>query len=186
MSFRYDKKGIEMRVKKIMMLAATALAVPVALHAQTRDDFMRQQAYAEMQRVLGQIDVLQNNIDDLSRRISRLESKGSSNSLEVEVAALKSAIAELRREMGAQRGEIVKDLSARIAKLPAAAPVKAQEPTRKVITGNHLEYVVQSGDSLFLISKAFNVPVKTIRELNGLKNDNLRIGQKIIVPKTKD
>ena len=175
-----------MKVKKIMMLAAMALAVPVALHAQSRDDFMRQQAYAEMQRVLGQIDVLQNNIDDLSRRISRLESKGSSNSLEVEVAALKSAIAELRREMGAQRGEIVKDLSARIAKLPTTAPVKAPAPTRKVISGNHLEYVVQSGDSLFLISKAFNVPVKTIRELNELKNDNLRIGQKIIVPKTKD
>jgi LysM repeat protein len=175
-----------METKSIVFALAAALAVPVALQAQSRDDFMRQQAYAEMQRVLGQIDVLQNNIDDLSRRISRLESKGASNSLEVEVAALKSAIAELRREMGSQRAEIVKDLSARIAKLPAAASAKAPEPTRKVVAGKHLEYVVQSGDSLFLISKAFNVPVKTIRELNGLKNDNLRIGQKIIVPKTKD
>lgn len=175
-----------MNMKRLVFAAAvTALAGQIPLWAQSRDDFMRQQAYAEMQRVLGQIDVLQNNIEDISRRVSRLESRGSSNSLEVEVAALKSAIAELRREMGAQRGEIVKDLSARIAKLPAVT-VKAPEPSRKVLPGKHLEYVVQSGDSLFLISKAFNVPVKTIRELNGLKNDNLRIGQKIIVPKTKD
>jgi LysM repeat protein len=174
-----------MMSKEIVLVALVALAVPFRSFAQGQENFMRQQAYAEMQRVLGQIDVLQNNIEDISRRVSRLESRGSSNSLEVEVAALKSAIAELRREMGAQRGEIVKDLSARIAKLPAAT-VKAPEPSRKVLPGKHLEYVVQSGDSLFLISKAFNVPVKTIRELNGLKNDNLRIGQKIIVPKTKD
>ena len=148
---------------------------------------MKQQAYAEMQRVLGQIDVLQNNIDDLARRVSRLESKNSSSSLEVEISALKSAIAELRREMGSQRSEIVKDLSGRIAKISAASS-KAPEPPpkRRVISGNHLEYVVQGGDSLYLISKAFNVPVKTIKELNGLKSDSLRVGQKIFVPKVKD
>ena len=162
--------------------AALALMTATVSLAQTRDDFMRQQAYAEMQRVLGQIDVLQNNIEDLSRRISKLESKGSSNSLEVEIAALKSSIAELRREMGAQRGEIVKDLSGMIAKI-SAANARAPESRHKVVTGPHLEYTVQSGDSLFLISKAFNVPVKTIRELNNLKHDNLRIGQKIGLPK---
>lgn len=167
---------------KYMTMMALVTALPVLSSAQARDDFMRQQAYAEMQRVLGQIDVLQNNIEDLSRRISKLESKGSSDSLEVEIAALKSSIAELRREMGAQRGEIVKDLSGKIAKI-SAANARAPEPRRKVVTGPHLEYTVQSGDSLFLISKAFNVPVKTIRELNNLKNDNLRIGQKIVLPK---
>lgn len=164
------------------LAAALIIALPVLSFGQSRDDFMRQQAYAEMQRVLGQIDVLQNNIEDLSRRISKLESKGASNPLEVEIAALKSSIAELRREMGAQRGEIVRDLSGKIAKLSAAG-ARAPEPKSKVVTGPHLEYTVQSGDSLFLISKAFNVPVKTIRELNNLKNDNLRIGQKIVLPK---
>jgi LysM repeat protein len=172
--------------RQVLILAA-ALAFSAALQAQSRDDFMRQQAYAEMQRVLAQIDVLQQNIDDLSQRISRLESKSSSNSLEVEVSALKGSIAELRREMGAQRGEIVRDLSGRIAKMASSAPRPAPQPARRTVAaGSNLEYVVQSGDSLFLISKAFNVPVKTIRELNGLKNDNLRIGQKIYVPKTKD
>ena len=175
-----------MNLKYRSAVFAAAVAAVTSLQAQARDDFMKQQVYAEMQRVLGQIDVLQNNIDDLARRISRLENKGNSNSLEVEVAALKSSIAELRREMGAQRGEIVKDLSGRIAKISAAGARTPEPPKRRVISGNHLEYVVQSGDSLYLISKAFNVPVKTIRELNGLKNDNLRIGQKIFVPKTKD
>jgi LysM repeat protein len=174
-------KGGKMKLK-YMAAAALALALPALSTAQGRDDFMRQQAYAEMQRVLGQIDVLQNNVEDLSRRISRLEAKGSSNSLEVEIAALKSSIAELRREMGAQRGEIVRDLSGKIAKI-SAVNSRPPEPKRKVVTGSHLEYTVQSGDSLFLISKAFNVPVRTIRELNNLKNDNLRVGQKIVLPK---
>ena len=171
--------------KTALAVTVAALAFRLPLPAESRDDFMRQQAYAEMQRVLGQIDVLQSNIDDISRRVSKLESKGAANSVELEIAALKSAIAELRREMGAQRGEIVKDLSARIAKLQSAG-AKAPEPRRRVVDGAHVEYVVQSGDSLFLISKAFNVPIKTIKELNALKSDNLRIGQKIVIPKTKE
>lgn len=178
-----------MIVHKYALMAALTLSVMSSgtLWAETKVDFMRQQAYAELQRVLGQMDVLQNNIDDLSRRISKLENKSASSSLEVEIAALKSSIAELRRQMGSQREEIVKDLSGRIAKISAANAARAPEaPKRKVISGEHLEYQVQSGDSLYLISKAFNVPVRTIKELNGLKNDNLRIGQKILVPKTKD
>lgn len=172
------------------IFAATAFLIAtseIGLPAQTRDDFMKQQAYAEMQRVLGQIDVLQQNIEDLARRVSKLESGNSSNALEVEVSALKGSIAELRREMGAQRGEIVRDLSGRIAKMSAAdSGSKAPAPGRRVITAGHLEYEVQSGDSLYLISKAFNVSVRKIKEINGLKSDNLRIGQKIYVPKTKD
>jgi LysM repeat protein len=169
--------------------AALALMTATVSLAQSRDDFMRQQAYAEMQRVLGQIEVLQQNIDDISRRLAKLESKGAADSVEVEISALKGSIAELRREMGAQRGEIVKDLSGRIAKIASSSPQAAprqQEVQRKITPGAHLEYVVQSGDSLFLISKAFNVSVRQIKELNGLKSDNLKIGQKIYVPKTKD
>lgn len=172
---------------KILAAAVVAVMAGIAARAQSRDDFMKQQAYAEMQRVLGQIEVLQQNIDDIARRVSNLERKNSSSAVEVEVSALKSSIAELRREMGAQRGEIVRDLSGRIAKMSAAdSGSKAPAPGRQVITAGHLEYVVQSGDSLYLISKAFNVSVKKIKEINGLKNDNLKIGQKIYVPKTKD
>ena len=45
------------------------------------------------------------------------------------------------------------------------------------------EYTVQQGDTLSLIAKAFGSTVQKIKELNGMKGDALRIGQKINVPK---
>jgi hypothetical protein len=116
--------------------------------------------------------------------LKRLESKGGDEQLRAEIAALKSAIQQLRGDMDSQRSEIVKDISARIAKLPIGGSERKQAPASKVVySGPHLEYTVQSGDSLYLISKAFNVPVKEIKEMNSLKSDNLRVGQKIKVPK---
>ena len=61
---------------KKSILAAAAILATFASSAQqvatnNREAFMRQQAYNEMQRVSGQVDVLQSNIAELSQRISR-------------------------------------------------------------------------------------------------------------------
>lgn len=168
---------------KKSLTMAMALAATMAF-AQGKDDFMRQQAMAEVQRVSGQIDVLQNNFDDLARRVSKLESGGGeTRALRQEIDSLRSTVAELRRQMESQRGEIVKDISGRIAKMqPPPAPEK-KTVKKTVVTGPHYEYTVQSGDSLFIIAKAFNTSVSKIREMNNLKSDSLRVGQKINVPK---
>jgi len=171
-----------MRAGAIGMAMLVAMTVGTA-SAQARDSFMQQQAFAEMQRVSGQIDVLQSNLNDLARRMSALEGRGDSESMKAEIAALKSAVAELRRELGQQRGEIVRDLSSRISKMQPPAPAPAPKVEKKVFRGAHIEYTVQSGDSLTLIAKAFNASVREIREMNNLKNDNLRVGQKINIPK---
>ena len=47
-------------------------------------------------------------------------------------------------------------------------------------------YVVQSGDNLYTISKKYNVAVNEIKQANGLQNDNLIIGQKLIIPTPKE
>ena len=144
---------------------------------------MQQQAYAEMQRVSGQVDVLQSNLNDLQRRVGALEGGGdASKGIRQELDALKASVAELRRQLQSQRGEIVKDLSGRIAKMQTAAP--APKPTvTKVVIGPHQEYTVQSGDTLSLIAQAFNTSVSKIKEMNNLKGDNLRVGQTLKLPK---
>lgn len=43
-------------------------------------------------------------------------------------------------------------------------------------------YIVQKGDYLAKISKKFNIKVDAIKSLNGLKNDTIRLGQKIKLP----
>lgn len=165
---------------------ALALAVaPLLAFAQQggRDAFIRQQAFAEMQRVSGQVDVLQTNFDDLQRRVGKLEAGGGEQAMRAEIESLKAAVAELRRELAAQRGEIVKDLTDRIVKMqPKEPPAPPRPPRETVVKGPTSTYTVASGDNLYLIANAFKTTVAKLRELNGLKSDKLRIGQKLIVP----
>ena len=170
-------------MKKLVF--TVCVSVCSAAFAQGRDSFVQQQAYAEMQRVSGQIDVLQNNLNDLQERLGRLERRDTTQGLRQEVDALKATVADLRRQMQSQRDEIVRDISGRIAKLQPPAPVTPPKPVvkEKVVMGPHIEYIVESGDTLSIISQAYNVPVKKIRELNNLKSDMLRVGQKLNLPK---
>jgi len=110
--------------------------------------------------------------------------KSEIENLRAEVAALKGAISELRREMGAQRDDIVRDLSKKIATIQPPAPKPTPGPAPKPRpTGPCYEYTVQSGDTLSLISKAFGTTVQKIKDMNGMKGDALRVGQKLNVPK---
>jgi len=166
---------------KNMVMAACLLSCAVA-QGQARDNFMQQQAYAEMQRVSGQVDVLQSNLSDVQRRVGKLEGGGDARSLRQEIDALKAAIADLRREMQAMRSEIVRDLTGRISKMQTSAP--APKPVeKKIVIGPHQEYTVQSGDTLSLIAQAFDTTVPKIKEMNNLKGDNLKVGQKLNLPK---
>jgi len=56
--------------------------------------------------------------------------------------------------------------------------VKKRKPSRK-----YIYYNVRKGDSLIKIAKRFRVSVKQIREWNNIKNDRIRIGQKITILK---
>ena len=170
----------------IRKMVAIGVAFGCAMaYGQGRESFMQQQAYAEMQRVSGQVDVLQSNLGDLQRRVGALEGGGDSRGIRQELDALKASIAELRREMQNMRGEIVRDLSGKMVQIQKQMqPPPAPKPTTtKVVIGPHQEYTVQSGDTLSLIAQAFNTSVGKIKEMNGLKGDNLRVGQKLNLPK---
>lgn len=172
-----------MNIRK-MVVIGVAFGCAMA-YGQGRESFMQQQAYAEMQRVSGQVDVLQSNLGDLQRRVGALEGGGDSRGIRQELDALKASIAELRREMQNMRGEIVRDLSGKMVQIQKQMqPPPAPKPTTtKVVIGPHQEYTVQSGDTLSLIAQAFNTSVGKIKEMNGLKGDNLRVGQKLNLPK---
>jgi len=166
-----------------LTIGIMAVAAAMSLGAQDRESFLRQQAYAEMQRVTGQLDVLQSNFNDLNQRVNRLEGGNDTRALRSEIEALKAAVAELRSELRGQRGEIVRDLSQKLVKMQPPAESRPAAQPKTVVVGPHFEYTVQKGDTLSLIAQAFNTSVKKIREMNTLKGDSLRVGQKINVPK---
>lgn len=55
-------------------------------------------------------------------------------------------------------------------------------PTAQSSDGSYFEYVVRSGDTLWLLAQRYNTTVDAIRNLNGLPNDNLSIGQILKIP----
>ncbi|WP_256002627.1 glucosaminidase domain-containing protein [Pedobacter deserti] len=59
---------------------------------------------------------------------------------------------------------------------PTSAPDPAAVPAEK-------NYVVKQGDTLFSISKRFNISVEDLKTLNGLTDSGIKIGQKLIVVK---
>ncbi|MGM0875273.1 MAG: LysM peptidoglycan-binding domain-containing protein [Bacillota bacterium] len=60
----------------------------------------------------------------------------------------------------------------------APAPASTPKTTSKVIT-----HKVKSGDSLWVIARAYDTSVKDLKELNGLKSDLIRVGQNLTVKK---
>jgi len=164
------------------VVTSACLLSCAAAFGQAKENFMQQQAYAEMQRVSGQVDVLQSNLSDVQRRVGKLEGGGDVRNMRQEIDALKAAVADLRREIQSMRGEIVKDLSGRIAKMQTPPPTP-KPVEKKIVIGPHQEYVVKSGDTLSLIAEAFNTSVPKIKEMNNLKGNNLRVGQKLNLPK---
>ena len=65
-----------------------------------------------------------------------------------------------------------------------AAPVKVK-PAFKPYSGPTKEYVVKGGDSLGKIALASGISIRALKELNGLTKDNVRVGQKLLVPAEK-
>ena len=186
-------------MKKMTILAMVA-AVAMAATADTatsRENFLKQQAFAEMQRVSGQIDVLQTNHDDLSARVAKLEGGGGElKAVKDDIASLKAEIDQVRREMKRQRQEIVDEITQKVTALmresnkrttaainAATAAAAASSAAPAVNPADCAGYVVVSGDTLSLIAQAFKTTVPKLKALNNLKSDNLRVGQKLIVPK---
>ncbi len=168
-------------MKMVVAVFVLALVADGAL-AQS-GSFVRDQAFAEMQRVSAQVDVIAANQEDLAAKIRGAESmKREIDGLRAEIAALKESISEMRRDMQSQRGEIVQDLSKKIASIQPPAPKTPPKATPKY-SGPCYEYTVQGGDTLSLIAAAFGTTVRKIKDMNGMKNDNIWVGQKINVPK---
>lgn len=178
-----------MKMKKTIMMTMAVMAAAAFADHETRENFLKQQAFAEMQRVSGQIDVLQSNHDDLASRVAKLEGGGGElRAIKHDIDSLHAEIDQLRREMQRQRKEISDELTKKVVELmkvsnaraAAAVPPPPKQPT---YDGPCQDYIVESGDTLSLIAQAFKTNVPKLKSMNGLKNDNLRVGQRLVVPK---
>ena len=191
---------MEKLVFKVAFAVAFAACSQAFAQADARAAYQQRQAIQEVQRLSSQFDQLQNGMESLSSRMSRIESSNTSGDLKAEIGALRSELNEVRRRQDALRGEIVAELSKKMADLiaksrPPAPPPAAVSHTRKSATqaapqeaapsgptGPYFEHVVESGETLSYIAKECKTTVQKIKQYSGIKSDNLRVGQKLLIP----
>jgi peptidoglycan lytic transglycosylase D len=72
-------------------------------------------------------------------------------------------------------------------KMPAATAKRepvSRPSTKRVIKGTEIKHEVQSGETLWSIAARYDVQLRALRVANGLKNDGIRLGQKLTIPGT--
>lgn len=66
--------------------------------------------------------------------------------------------------------------------VPAPTPRLATGATGSGSDGGEKTYVVKSGDTLFKIAKNYGIAPKTLRSVNRLRTDQIKVGQKLVIP----
>ncbi len=105
-----------------------------------------------------------------------------------------SGYTRLKQQLAAERTErerMTKAMQKQFSKELAKTETTLRKNQNKVIkaisnstrhSSNYGTYTVKSGDSLSIISKAAGVSVATLKKINRLNSDMIRIGQKLKIP----
>ena len=191
-----------MMIRKMVVGAAASACVmgisrPVVAQVDARVAYQQRQAVQEVQRLSSQFDQMQSGMESLSARIGRLEGSNATGDLRAELSALRSDLNELKRRQEAMRGEIVAEISRKMADLiaktrpapPPPAPRASSASREREApaaatgpTGPYFEHTIEPGETLSYIAKECNTTVQKIKLYNNMKDDNLRVGRVLKIP----
>lgn len=193
-----------MKFENVACFTIAMCILPVFGQTDARAAYQQRQAVQEVQRLSSQFDQLQNGMESLASRMNRLEGSNSAGDMRAEIAAIRSELNALKRRQDAMRGEIVAEISKKMADLiaknrpapmPAVAPSgRGQEKSQKRKssgggdsggtgpTGPYFEHTVEPGETLSYIAKECKTSIKKIKQYNNMKGDTLRVGQVIMIP----
>ena len=131
-------------------------------------------------------------VEDLTRRLNDITKQMQQNQAQAlaQVQARAEAAlqaAEASAKAAREQAEYTKRVASR-PPAPAPAPrasggAAPAKPAAPAYTGPYYEHVVEPGQTLSFIAKGFETSVQKILDANpGLKANNLRVGQKLIIP----
>lgn len=141
------------------------ITTPADRASMTQDQLI---ARENQQQLMGRIQTLEMQMNQMSSDLNTLRSQ------------LDSRCAAIEQKSAADKQEMVANLSSQLDKLmkQASAPRPAAAPS-----GRGIEHVVQPGETLYIISKAYNVSTKTIIDVNKIQDPSrLSVGQKLFIP----
>ena len=172
-------------MKKFFLYGSLMLLALPALQAQSGDRNVRyiENLTAQLTQVVRTVQDenarLEMKVSELQRQVKELAAKNKE--MEQEMQRLKRQSAAEAEAREAQLREISKQIK-RLASLPPPAPVT---PGKKFDSGSNQNYEifeVPKGATLSAIAKAYNVSVQSIKRANNMKDNNLRVGQKLKIP----
>ncbi len=137
---------------------------------QSEDQLIQQE---NQRRMAGRLETLEMEIGRVSRELDMLQQ------------TLDSRYSALERKTEQDKRETVSQLSTKVEKLlkqtAPAAPAPAASASQ--YSGSGYEHVVQPGETLSAIAKAYDVTTKVIIQANRIKDPNrLSVGQKLFIP----
>jgi len=134
-----------------------------------------------LERMEGRIEALEIRMDDRAGELRALREEIDHQSEAAREAqdGLRAAIAAEQAARESDKSQIITTISTKVAEL-----VKESRPSVSGISGQGYEHVVQRGETISEIAKAYNVTIPVIVEANQLRNANaIRVGQKLFIPR---
>lgn len=144
----------------------------------------------QTERLNEQVNAMKAETRQLDQRLTQTETMAAAittlrtenANLRVEINDLRDELAKVKADRETLRKQIADDLAGRIAKLidkSVAQQVAAQVPARE--TGRL--HVVESGQTLSEIARAYKTTAAAIMKANNMSNaDRLSIGQELFIP----
>jgi hypothetical protein len=129
----------------------------------------------QQRRLAGRLETIEMELGRLSRDLESLR------------AQLDSRCAAIERKSEADKREMVARLSGELDKLikqasAAARPAPTPAPAAATVSRG-MEHIVQPGETLYIIAKAYGVSTKTVMDANKITDPNrLSVGQRLVIP----
>ena len=200
-------KGVtpQWRDTLLWMLLAVALALPGCV---TKESYTQQvNRTTNLQRLLAEEEKhssdLNTDVTRLKNQVADLEAQNKLISDQLKDA--RSQVVRSLEEVGRLQEEVHSHRASVKSKRQGVAPAPTEPPDRlgelqfetpgankgqaKTLRGMTTEkdgavyHEVQRGDTLYNISKRYKTDVKTLKELNGLTSDDIRLGDRLMVSK---
>jgi LysM repeat protein len=127
------------------------------------------------------INKLNKQVAGLNHKINTLE-----NSNKRLTVLINNEQINRKNEINRLLKEVAKETAAAVNSVRTPAPPPRSQPPRRsgpAMHGEFYEYTVEAGATLGAIARAYKVSVSAIKRANKLTSDNIRIGQKLYIPK---
>lgn len=184
------------RISAVSLLAASLSACVAPWPDNTPDDPRQAPATkAELDYLRGELSRMSSRIQSLEAEIGALQQNAlaarsaAPSATQADVAALRDHLSALERQIqtvdsarASDRQTLYADLSKKIDQAMKALSASRPAPAPQKTSQTGIEHVVQAGETLSLIAQAYGKKIADIKAANNLKNDVIRIGQKLFIP----